>query len=123
MADQRPGAHAAVDHPGADLRGGANALGRDALELDAIYADRLGDQLLDDSIYSGKTAPDHADTMMIMPTDLTPVDDPFAAPKQPEVASMALRRRWISCPTIGLALSGRQEGSRHHCWGRTAAIS
>ena len=93
-------------------------LGRDALELDAIYADRLGDQLLDDSIYSGKTAPDHADTMMITPTDLTPVDDPFAAPKQPEVAldgtsaAMDLRR-----PTIGLALSGRQEGSRQSLLG------
>ena len=98
MAGQRPDPYAAVDHPGADLRGAADALGRDALELDAIYADRLGDQLLDDSIYSGKTAPDHADTMMITPTDLTPADDPFAAPKQPEVAldgtsaAMDLRR-------------------------------
>ncbi len=93
-------------------------LGRDALELDAIYADRLGDQLLDDSIYSGRTAPDHADKMMITPTDLSPTDDPFAAPKQPEVAldgtSAAMDLR---APTIGLALSGRQEGSRQSLLG------
>jgi hypothetical protein len=92
--------------------------GRDALELDAIYADRLGDQLLDDTVYSGKTAPDHADKMMITPTDLAPVDDPFAAPKQPDVAldgtSAAMDLR---APTIGLALSGRQEGTRQSLLG------
>lgn len=93
-------------------------MGRDTLELDAIYADRLGDQLLDDTVFSGKTAPDHADKMMITPTDLAPVDDPFAAPKQPEVsldgtaAAMDLR-----APTIGLALSGRQEGMRQSLLG------
>jgi hypothetical protein len=93
-------------------------LGRDTLELDAIYADRLGDQLLDDTVYSGKTAPDHANKMMITPTDLAPVDDPFAAPKQPDVAldgtSAAMDLR---APTIGLALSGRQEGMRQSLLG------
>jgi hypothetical protein len=93
-------------------------LGRDTLELDAIYADRLGDQVLDDTVYSGKTAPDHANKMMITPTDLAAVDDPFAAPKQPDVAldgtaaAMDLR-----APTIGLALSGRQEGMRQSLLG------
>src|SRR5262249_39810205 len=83
-----------------------------------IYADRLGDQLLDDSIFSGKTAPDHADKMMITPTDLQPVDDPFAAPKQPDVAldgtAAALD---LKATTIGLALSGRQEGMRQSLLG------
>ena len=50
--------------------------------------------------------------------DLAPVDDPFAAPKQPDVAldgtSAAMDLR---APTIGLALSGRQEGMRQSLLG------
>ena len=97
-------------------------LGRDSFEVDAIYSDRLGDQLLDPTINSGITEPDHADKMMITPTDLTPVEDPFAAPKQPEVsldgssAVAALTRR-----PSGWHFPGGRKGPGNRCWGALAA--
>jgi hypothetical protein len=87
-------------------------------ELNAIYADRFGDQLLDDSITTGTSDPDHADKMMITPNDLQPVDDPFAAPKQPELSlDGSSAAASLAAPTIGLALSGRQEGMRQSLLG------
>jgi Prenyltransferase and squalene oxidase repeat len=94
-------------------------LGRDSFEVDPIYSDRLGDQLLDPTIDSGTTAPDHADKMMITPTNLDPVEDPFAAPKQPEISlDGSSAAAALMAPTIGLALSGRQDGSRQSLLGR-----
>ncbi len=88
------------------------------VELDAIYADRLGDQLVDPTILSGTSSPDHADKMMITPTDLQPVDDPFAAPPQPTISldgSTAVAA--LNATSIGMALHGRQDGMRQSLLG------
>ncbi len=86
---------------------------RNQVELSAIYADREGLQLLDDQLQS----PEPIDIETIQPelaTGLTPVENPFAAP--PNVTDFSpnalLGSSTIDAPTIGLALTGREAGTK-----------
>ncbi len=82
------------------------------LNAETIYAEKLGDQLLFDApgLPDVKTT---AEDVVIAPDSLPPVDDPFAAPGnladiRPDGTTATSD---IQAPQIGMALSGRQEGS------------
>jgi hypothetical protein len=79
-----------------------------------IFAEKLGEQVLDDELQS----PDSMDLEVVDPalslSEKPPVDDPFAAPPIVDVnipdANSATSD--VQAPAIGLALTGRQEGSK-----------
>ncbi len=82
------------------------------LNAETIWAEKKGDQLLLDApgLPDIKTT---AKELTITPADLPPVDDPLAAPgKLTDIrpnATVAISD--IQAPEIGMALSGRREGS------------
>lgn len=81
------------------------------VEINAVFADQPGDEFEDDpfDLQSDTTF----DEVVFTPSDLTPVDDPFAAPPELQVTVFgATATSQISAPTIGLALSGRDAGSK-----------
>ena len=87
---------------------------RKSIQLNAntVYAEKLGDQLLFDApgLPDVKTT---AEDVVFAPDDLPPVDDPLAAPRhlsdvRPDGTTAVSE---IEAPQIGMALSGRQEGS------------
>ncbi len=88
------------------------------------YAEQLGEQLKDPSVLEGGGSKDMqdptADKQIIVASNLPPVDDPFAAP-MPSL-EIAPGGKWaasdVEAPAIGLALSGRQVGSRNVLLGR-----
>jgi hypothetical protein len=77
-----------------------------------VYAEKLGEQILEDQLQS----PDemNLDIEPVLAFDSKPVEDPFAAPPQLELnildANTAVSD--TPAPSIGLALSGREEGSK-----------
>jgi hypothetical protein len=82
------------------------------------YAEQIGDQLLDPSALDEGVNLDTVDDQLITPVDLAPVPDPLALP--PELANIDLNlppttasveNRPVAAP-IGLALKGRQAGTR-----------
>lgn len=79
-----------------------------------IFAERIGEQVLEDELQS----PDSMNLEVIDPalslSDKPPVDDPFAAPPISDVivADANSATSDIQAPAIGLALTGRQEGSK-----------
>ena len=89
------------------------------LQVEVTYAPDLGEQMLDASaLDSGSPELETLPEQMITPPDLTPVDDPLAAP--PELAEIDLARPTIPAvesrvegAPIGLALKGREIGSRN----------
>jgi hypothetical protein len=87
------------------------------LELEAkIYAEQLGEQLEDPSVLVGTEQEiEEATEQIITPQELPPVEDPFAAP--PEMPTMDISGPTatsdINAPVIGLALSGREAGSKN----------
>jgi hypothetical protein len=83
------------------------------IQLQAVYADQLGQQLIDDQLQS----PESLDMQVEVPVlsfDLTPVSDPLAAP--PNLANTVpdgLRgTSSLDAPSIGLALTGREAGMK-----------
>jgi hypothetical protein len=81
------------------------------IQLDAVYADALGQQLLDNRLQS----PEALDMQVDVPAlsfDLKPTLDPLAAP--PRLSDTAFDPLQgtvnIEAPSIGLALSGREAG-------------
>ena len=88
------------------------------------YAEQLGEQLSDPSVLEGGGNKDMidptAEKQIITAQNLPPVDDPFAAPMP--ATEIALNGKWaasdIEAPSIGLALTGRQVGSRNVLLGR-----
>ncbi len=82
------------------------------------YAETLGDQLTDPSVTEGAGNKDMidptADKQILTAQNMQPVDDPFAAPMP--ATDISLNGKWaasdIQAPSIGLALTGRQVGSR-----------
>ncbi len=81
------------------------------VDLNVVFAENLGDEFADDPISLEEMT--DFEEVVVTPSDLTPVDDPFAAP--PELAVTIFGNTAtsdISAPTIGLALSGRDAGSK-----------
>jgi hypothetical protein len=87
------------------------------LEIASTYAERLGEQLTDDSVLVSGDPREitKADKQIITPQHLPPVEDPFAAP--PSLAESPLpgfaAASDISSPAIGYALTGREVGSKN----------
>ncbi|REK15739.1 MAG: squalene--hopene cyclase [Planctomycetota bacterium] len=89
------------------------------LQVEVSYVEDLGEQLEDPSVLeSTATEIETLPEQMITPPDLTPVEDPLAAPLelpdlslplQPTVRATATK---IEGPAIGIALQGRQVGTR-----------
>jgi hypothetical protein len=84
------------------------------LSLQAVVADTLGEQLIEDDLQSALLKvplPETAEPLLSK--DLTPAEIPFAAP--PNVAidpSGTAASSDIQAPSIGLALTGREKGAR-----------
>ena len=79
-----------------------------------IYAEKLGEQVLEDELQSADSMNLDVLDPALSFSDKPPVDDPFAAPpvinlNDPEANSATSD---IVAPAIGLALTGRQEGSK-----------
>ena len=81
------------------------------VSLETVFADYEGDQLNDDSI--SFEVPDPVDTTVLTPQHLQPVENPFAAPMQMDLFSeSAAASSDIAAPVVGMALSGREAGSK-----------
>ncbi len=101
------------------------------LQVEVTYAEDLGEQMDDASVLeSESTELEMLPEQIITPPDLTPVEDPLAVP--PELAPMELAVRptapaattTIQMAPIGMALKGRQAGTRNALlkrYGGTAA--
>ena len=89
------------------------ALGRRQIELEAIYAEKLGEQLEFDTLFIGKSE-DVPQELILTPENLPLVDDPFAAPPDVPVTSWEPFQITSEEPAklIGVALSGREEGMK-----------
>ena len=88
-------------------------LANDRIELSAIYSEDLGDQLIFDSPLAGNDK-ETVEDPIFTPDDLRLVEDPFAAP--PEVESIfpdgIMSTSDFEAVNIGMALDGREEGTR-----------
>jgi hypothetical protein len=78
-----------------------------------IFAEKIGEQVLEDQLQS----PDSLNMEIVDPAlsfDNKPVDDPFAAPPMIDVNVIDPNSSTsdVVAPSIGLALSGREEGSK-----------
>jgi hypothetical protein len=87
--------------------------GPDQVNLDVVWAEELGEQVLDDTLQS----PESLDMSVEVPAlsfDVSPADDPFAAP--PELPDNFLEANVatdsIEAPSIGMALTGREAGAK-----------
>nr|WP_052303664.1 prenyltransferase/squalene oxidase repeat-containing protein [Pirellula staleyi] len=83
------------------------------VEIEIVYAEKLGEQVLDDTLQS----PESLNMEIIDPAlalDSKPVDDPFAAPPMVEMMELDAINATddIVAPSIGMALTGREEGSK-----------
>ncbi len=91
------------------------------LEVETVYAEHLGLQTALDSPL-GIEESDKVETPTISPPNLMEVDDPFAAPAKIEIrpsgVTATVAASDMKTAAIGLALSGRQEGSRRNLLGR-----
>ena len=83
------------------------------VELD-VYADSLGDQLLDPGIeVAPQTFEPTADVQSLSMTNLPEVSEPFAIPAPSLTAPMGTAPSGdLAAPNIGYALSGRQAGRK-----------
>ncbi len=83
------------------------------VELDAVYAEKLGDQLDQDTLNLPTIDDSLADEIVLTPNDLPEVDDPLAQPAPAQPANNALLAMSDDEPIhIGLALSGREAGMK-----------
>ena len=82
------------------------------LNAETIYAEKLGNQLEFDSPLGVPDVETTAESAAITPDKLPVVDDPFAAPTDLAIRPTGkMATSDIKSPQIGLALSGRKEGS------------
>ena len=87
---------------------------KEQINLEAVYAEKLGDQVLDDTLQS----PDSLNIEVEVPTlSFGPisVDDPLAAPPAIEMINLDATKasaEMFDAPSIGLALSGREAGQK-----------
>jgi hypothetical protein len=84
---------------------------KDSLELKAVYAESIGEQLLDDKLQSPE-AIDMKIDVPVLSFGLNPADDPLASPpKLPDFFNGASSANSaIEAPSIGFALTGREAG-------------
>lgn len=93
-------------------------------EMQAVYGEKLGEQLLDNSVDLSTPTPDpNADKAVYSPADLPPVNDPLATPR-PGPLDIPLMTSPFAPATaqgytgalpdvpIGLALTGREKGMK-----------
>jgi len=86
--------------------------GENTISLDAQYAEELGEQLEEESFELAFDEPQFEE-QILTPQDLPPVEDPFAAPDLSEILPNATNAMSTAdAPAIGLALKGRQFGSK-----------
>ncbi|MBU4400947.1 MAG: squalene--hopene cyclase [Planctomycetes bacterium] len=82
------------------------------LEAEAVYAEKLGDQLEFDTPLGEPDVKTTAEHALITPENLPLVDNPLAAPGDMEMFPEGLMTGSdVQAPQIGFALSGREEGS------------
>ncbi len=86
---------------------------RRQIELETVWAEKLGDQLEFDSFLAG-TSQDMVEEPILTPENLPEVPDPFAAPPKVEmvVPNGTTSTSDIPSTQIGLALTGREEGMK-----------
>ncbi|MFV2069329.1 MAG: prenyltransferase/squalene oxidase repeat-containing protein, partial [Pirellulales bacterium] len=88
----------------------------DALErllLEARVSDELGDQLDNDTFDFANSETHESDQPMLVPNQLPLVEDPLAAPPTFDVVHDANQdTSFMTAPTIGIALSGRERGMK-----------
>lgn len=83
----------------------------DQVTLETHFAEYEGDKLNDDSIDFKVENP--VDTTVLTPQHLQPVDNPFAAPPQMDLFSQqSVASSDIAAPITGMALAGREAGSK-----------
>jgi hypothetical protein len=84
----------------------------ETMQLEVIYAEKLGEQVEDDIFQS----PDSEEMDIIEPVlseDDVPVEDPFAAPPEVlEITDPIDATSQMDAPSIGLALTGREKGMK-----------
>lgn len=86
---------------------------KEYVDLEAIFASRIGDQLDDDTLDLATMDDTNAKEPEYSPDAMTPVEDPFAAPPEMEVTlDPGLLSSTITAPEIGQALRGRDEGMK-----------
>lgn len=83
------------------------------VNIEVVYAEKLGEQVLDDTLQS----PESLEMDIEVPTlSLTgpPVDDPFAAPPMIDMLELDATSSTsnVDAPSIGLALTGREAGMK-----------
>jgi hypothetical protein len=86
---------------------------KDNVELQAVYAESLGQQLLDDKLQSPESLDMKAETP-VLSFDLTAANDPLAAPPKLSDFFMDANKATsnIDAPDIGMALTGREPGMK-----------
>lgn len=89
------------------------AIVNNQIQLDIVYAETLGEQVLDDKLQS----PESLDMQVDVPAlsfDIKPSDDPLAAPPMlsENILDATLGTDNIEAPSIGLALTGREAGAK-----------
>lgn len=88
------------------------------VQIEAIYADQYGVQMKDSSVLSGDKN-DDTDRNIITSDAAVVVDDPFATPPAIDVQlDGSSATAMLRSPTIGNALTGREEGMRRTLLGR-----
>ncbi len=85
---------------------------KERVEVEVVYADSLGEQLLDDTFQSPAS-----DLLEVekpaFSVDVFAADDPLAAPPKLQIGSLAAAASMdITAPSIGLALTGREKGAK-----------
>lgn len=86
--------------------------GKQGVTLEVIPSDKLGEQLLDDSLTQLSNDTMEIDAPMYSPNETEPVSDPFAAPPELAFESGEMATIAIAAPSIGMALSGRETGMK-----------
>lgn len=83
------------------------------IEIETVWAETLGEQVLEDKLQSPESLEMQVDTPALA-FDLKPVDDPLAAP--PMLPDLVLDANTatdnVPAPTIGMALNGREAGAK-----------
>lgn len=87
------------------------------IELETVWAEDIGDQLEYDSPLAGNDE-DMVEEPMLTPEDLMLVDDPFAAPPDVQIVPDGFNATSdMQATQIGMALDGREEGTRQSLLG------
>jgi hypothetical protein len=83
------------------------------MQIEQIYAEELGEQLEDDLLDSPLSDLKFEEAVLT-PEDMPLVDDPLAAPPEVDIVVDATSSMSeMAAPTIGMALSGREAGSKN----------